>query len=395
MSRCTELLKNSEPTGATRKLSVQLRPLAAAMSSNDIAKWDALERRSLLANPFLSSAFLFSQPEQRLRDCELHLLTVETEGRWLAAGLFQKKSRSRNLALPHLVALPMLHVYKTGMLIDAEHARSAVAAIWEHLRGSGLHGIKFPLFPLGSPLSFLLNDECDRQHLKPVTRDHFLRASVSTHERDPSSGVSPARLKSLARGRRILERYGNVQLEIKAGSRLDDEAVERFLFLEAAGWKGRANVALLSNSVEADSFRRLSSRLMQDDRLRFAELRTAQEVVASLCLFRSESDYYAFKIGWNPDYERCCPGFLLAHMLRSNIKNIEDCERIDGCARQGSFLDHVWESRKEIGTIIFPTTRWGSVAAQRSHEVSRGLQLVRSLKKKLSRNLFSAGGTDE
>lgn len=391
MSQIPEKLKPSKTQQEVRKLRVRMLPFTGVIPTAEIAQWNDLERRSLLANPFLSSAFLLSQPKQRLRESELQLLAVERGTQWMAAGVFRKETGSRHLALPHLVALPILHVYKTGMLIDAEESQAVVSAIWNFLIEQGLHGIKFPLFPLASPLSFVLNGECDQRQIKPVVRDQFLRASVSRHEKDALAGVSPKRLKSLARGKRFLERDGDVSLVIAKGIDQGQHAIERFLRLESAGWKGQKDVALLSTAEEAHSFRQLASQLLKNDRIRFAELKAGQRVVASMCLFRSESDFYAFKIGWEPDFERGCPGFLLAHMLREQIKSIDDCERIDGCARQGSFLDHVWESRKEMGTIIFPTTRWGSITAQRSNEISRGIRLVRRLKKKLTRKSSLSG----
>lgn len=270
------------------------------------------------------------------------------------------------MPLPHLVALPMLHVYKTGLLIDAAESRTAVHTLWNHLREAGWHGLKFPLFPIGSPLSLLLNAECERRQLGMVTHNQFERAIVSRHQASCHSGISSARLKSLQRGSRALERCGEVNLRFNDATLDGGAAIERFLSLESLGWKGLAGVSLLSNADEAEAFRQIAREFQHQRRICFAELSAGTDLIASMCLFRSESDYYAFKIGWNPEYERGCPGFLLGHLIRRHIGELAGCERLDGCGRQGIFLDHVWDARKIIADAVFPTTRWGSLAAQGS-----------------------------
>ena len=109
---------------------------------------------------------------------------------------------------------------------------------------------------------------------------------------------------------------------------------------------------------------------------RSAELAIDQQVIASMCLLRSGSDYYAYKIGWDPQFERGCPGFLLAAEIQSNLHRLPHCERIDSCASPGSFLEHVWPGQKQIGTALYTTTRLGSIAA-------RGTRLARDLYRQL------------
>ena len=50
------------------------------------------------------------------------------------------------------------------------------------------------------------------------------------------------------------------------------EAIERFLTLEAAGWKGVAHTATPSTAGEADFFRAVCSSFAADNRLRLLSL---------------------------------------------------------------------------------------------------------------------------
>lgn len=328
-------------------------------------EWRALERRSLLGNPFLSPSFLIPQPSSNSTTGAPQLLTIiDDQGRWQAAGLFERVRGTRQLPLPHLRAVRMQHAYKTGVLIDATHSQEVVNALWNFTRVQGFHGLAFPLFPMGSSLDCLLVDRCRQEQLAVITDDLFERAAVNSLYTGVDTGMSIRRAKSLRRGQRALQKHGELAMRFRSCSPHDLSAVEQFLYLEALGWKGNAQTALACQAVEAHAFRQIALGLASRDRIRFAELVIEDRVIASMCLLRSEADYYAFKIGWDPQFERGCPGFLLAHEIRQRVNELPGCERIDSCAAAGSFLEHVWPDRKLMGTVLFTTTRWGSMAAR-------------------------------
>ncbi len=160
---------------------------------------------------------------------------------------------------------------------------------------------------------------------------------------------------------------GAVEFRIREQAGVDD-----FLHLESLGWKGQEGTALACDPKQTEAFRWVADSFGRLDRVRFAEIALSGRVVASMCLFRSETDYYAFKIGWDPALERGCPGYLLASELQAHLTDLPGCERIDGCASAGSFLDHVWPDRKEMAVATYTTTRWGAAAA-RGTEIVRGL----------------------
>lgn len=354
------------PTDADLELLVQLRPFPQETSPDFEAFWRDLERRSLLRNPFLSASFLLPQWDLE-SPLGVEFLTVQDQsGCWLFAGLFQRIRGTRELPLPHLRALCTQHTFKSGVLVDANRCEEVIAAVWQFLRRQNLHGLSFPTLPLRSSLACLLREKCEIDHTGAFESDVFERATTSLADLD-ESGMSSKRAKSLRRGRRALEKLGTLEFRIRDQAGTDD-----FLRLETLGWKGNSGSALACDPRQADAFRRVIAGFGRQQRVQFAELTLAEQVIASMCLFRSESDYYAFKIGWDPQLERGCPGFLLASEIQSHLTDLPGCERIDGCAKPGSFLDHVWSGRKALGIATFTTTRWGAAAA-------RGTEMVRNL----------------
>jgi CelD/BcsL family acetyltransferase involved in cellulose biosynthesis len=360
----------------------QLRPFPCETSPAFEAAWRDLERRSLLRNPFLSPSFLLSQYQSEEGGASAQLLTIiDGQGNWLLAGLFERVSGTRQLPLPHMRAVRTAHSFKTGMLVDATQRELVVETLWKFLRQQNLHGLSFPMFPMQSALASLLTERCQRDRTAVIVRDLHARATVSPFD---GSAMSPKRAKSLRRGRRALEKFGNVSLRFTGCPDGELSAVERFLYLESLGWKGEAQSALACCPSEVEALKSLALRLATRDRIRFAELALDERVIASLCLFRSESDYYAFKIGWDPQFERGCPGFLLAAEIQDNLSRLPRCASIDSCASPGSFLDHVWPGRKQIGTVLFTTTLWGSAAA-------KGMRWARDVYRQMRGHMASSG----
>lgn len=345
------------------QLVVQLRPLPNATDLLFEARWRDLERRSVHANPFLSPSLLLHPSRFCPRPEAAQLLTVvDGSGRWLAAGLFEFISSSRQMPLPHLQAVQSEHSYLTGLLLDPGGGET-VQSLWQFLDEQGLHGLFFRQFPIASRLGDLLNEHCASLRLSVAVDDLQQRASVATEDAATTNGISDKRAKSLQKGKRAVARHGNVSLRIRGCTREDQSAIDQFLYLESLGWKGDSQSAIVSCPSDAEWFRKAATSLSDYDRIRFAEMLVDDRVFASLCLLRAQGEYFAFKIGWDPQFERGGPGFLLAAELRKQIETLPGCERIDGCARPGSFLDHVWPGRLSIANVLFTTNRRGSIAA--------------------------------
>ena len=368
------------------ELFVRLQPFPCESSPGLLLEWRNLEQRSLLRNPFLSSAFLYPQWQFAEGAPKAQLLTVvDRDGHWQFAGLFERVRGTRRLPLPHLRAAETNHTFMTGCLIDTERSEAVIDSLWSYLRRQQLHGLSFPMFPVDSSLGSLLKRQCEKSGTITTVDDLCLRATVT-----PQSGtaMSSKRAKSLRRGRRALEKVGQVSLRFDHCPVDDLSSVERFLFLESLGWKGASQSALACRMDEVQAFKATARVLAEQNRIHFAELHVDERVIASMCLFRSGSDYYAFKIGWDPQFERGCPGFLLAADLQENMQLLPECQSIDSCACPGSFLDHIWPGRMPIGTALFTTTTWGSLAV-------RGTRLARKILRRVRGSSRTTDGTAE
>jgi CelD/BcsL family acetyltransferase involved in cellulose biosynthesis len=124
-------------------------------------------------------------------------------------------------------------------------------------------------------------------------------------------------MAELARKERGLRRLGRLEFEVVATPRAVAFGFEACLRLEAAGWKGRADTAMLSSPAKAGFYRALVSRLAAAGQLRLALLRLDAHLLAfNLCVAHAGA-LASLKIGYNeaPEWRTFGPGQLLQALL--------------------------------------------------------------------------------
>lgn len=94
------------------------------------------------------------------------------------------------------------------------------------------------------------------------------------------AGVSRNLRSQLGRSRRALEREGTVLLRAGGRERSLDEDLERFLRLEASGWKGREGTAILGSERTSRLYREFARAARADGRLRLLLLEVDGVLVA-------------------------------------------------------------------------------------------------------------------
>lgn len=130
---------------------------------------------------------------------------------------------------------------------------------------------------------------------------------------------SPTYLKESLHGRTRLklgQKRRNFESLLGHGLRLVDRgpeppAVERFLALEASGWKGRARTAMLSLPGESDFFREVCARFRDRGRLRMLSLEAGDTTVAMRCDVAAGEGLFSLKTSYDERYARFSPGLLL------------------------------------------------------------------------------------
>ena len=334
-----------------------------------VARWCDLETRSCHANAFLSPEFLLPAWKWLEPDGNSFLLTVEERqtGRLRSLGCFQESPGSRLLALPHLVAAKTMHSFRTGMLLDESTADRTLNAWLRYLqKQSRWGGVVFPTMRLDSILAQRMQAALKACNLSWHTGPQITSAAFFppiASEGTLSEHLSKHRCKLLRQKQRNLESVGPVTLRRIERSDEVAQAIEQFLSLENAGWKGKEGTSLQSNFATAEFLRSMATGFFERGKLVLTQLLAGDHVVASTINLHGASTLFAFKIGWDPHFAKASPGILHENLLLPLVcRDFPEVTCLDSCSRPGSFLEDIWPHRITIADAVIPTSRFGQTA---------------------------------
>jgi Acetyltransferase (GNAT) domain len=355
------------PAGSFRARSVT----PGALSATDVRRWAALEARSVEPNAYLSPHFVLPALKHLPEYAHMLITLVERSpadpagpGELVAAGVFQPTRASRLLPVPHRVAFSGRYVNLGGILLDAQAAGPALAALAEHLGADG--GLEIAPCWADGGLSALAADPAlqgvlhhdavtdNRAVLYPSLADSQLQAMRHS-----------GRIHTLDRQLRRLRRLGDVGWRCHRGQHLPASAVEDFLRLEHAGWKGEQGSSLRSHAHDEAFFRAMVAAFAAEGRAIFTELSLDGRAIASICHFVSGRMAFSFKIGWDPAFKSYSPGLLNEiELMRHAAEAFADIDCVDSGSGPSGFINALWPSRRALASVVLPHGSLGRAAAR-------------------------------
>lgn len=338
------------------------------LTAADRQAWQELEADAVCPNPFLSPDFVM--PAWRHLESHTHpLLIVITRGlEWIGLGIFESSRPRRRMPVPHLRCWRSEHSFLQGLLLRQGETQAALQVFWQFmLHGQhNWHAISFAQLPHDSPYYPLLHETGREQGADVYTGESFSRACLWLKQETPETvleGISPRRQRSLRQAWNWLNRQGETEFRIQQNTRQLGHSCRRFLELEALGWKGNQYSALSCTPANESFFREMSNNFILNQRLFVSELTCNDEVIGSVVHLLAGDAAYAFKLGWEPQLARGCPGFQLkAQMLYRAHSRFPQLQLIDSCSSPGSFIEHVWSGRRQFSDSVFFTSRAGVIA---------------------------------
>ncbi|MFC8923164.1 GNAT family N-acetyltransferase [Cellulosimicrobium sp. NPDC057127] len=253
----------------------------------ELEAWARLGSRAADPNPYFEPAVLVPASRHLDRRGGLRLLVVEEDGDWRTVLPFEPTDERRPLRGRTSTAGPLLGFVSPcgNPLVHEDDAAASVDRLVDALlrRGRELgHLVDLARLDVDAWTGRALLAALDRRGVPRRTWDEMSRGALATTGEpvDVLAELSRSRRRGLLRGRRSLERELGAALEPTWAT--DAGAVERFLALQAAGWKGHATEggrALLLSDATASWFRDLA-RLAGPD-LRVLEVRSGATLVYS------------------------------------------------------------------------------------------------------------------
>lgn len=128
----------------------------------------------------------------------------------------------------------------------------------------------------------------------------------------PEQRFNKRKQADLRRRRRKLESQGEVDISIACPRPNEvDGLLDEFMELEASGWKGRAESALVYDPDSQAFFRRYGRLASEAGIFRFSALRVDGKLIAARIGAQCDGSFWGFKSGYDESYKNCSPGVLL------------------------------------------------------------------------------------
>ena len=339
--------------------------------------WDALSARAGNAHPYYSRHAMQAHAASGLANPDLSIVVVRGPDGIAAVLPFRRSYDICGLGRP--VALPFVSpfVTATAPLVAAGPERPAIlAALVEGLReASGGRPWRWPHL---SPETALGQDLCGALRAAGWTLGEVGRFTRPVLDRraDHADFLAghphPSRLKDLRRRGRRLAESGAVTFAVATeGPRLA-EAVETFLRLEAAGWKGDAGSAMACRAAHAAFARAIFAATGGPVHVRADTLSLDGRALAISLALVSGGTAYLLKTAYDEGTRALAPGLVLEAEIVRALHAEAFAERLDSATTGGSALESLYREHETVAELV-------AVPAGGRHFVSleRRLRLAR------------------
>ena len=334
------------------------------VAATHFAAWIDLSNRAIEPNVFLDPAFVLPAIRHfALSRPPAFLLVWEN-----AAGEPRKLLGLCPVLIPRRVfgatlARAWLHEHASvgAPLIDRARAVETMDFMLDWLCREHAHvtGLLFSKLRHNGPIMSLLEARAvitgcgvrlfDQHERAMLSRGIDGRTAVQT-------AFSSKKLKELRRLRRRLEDKGKLVYRSAGTCGEVYAAGERFLTLEAAGWKGQRGTALLSNQGVAAFTREMTSCLAREGKCRIDTIELDGRPVAICIILQSDGCAYLWKITYDERHAANSPGVQL--LLDITKRQLAD-ERVvftDSCAiPDHPMIDRIWRDRLPVTDALIAT----------------------------------------
>lgn len=165
--------------------------------------------------------------------------------------------------------------------------------------------------------------------------------------------ISKSSRRNMKRLLRQLGEKGEFEYDVARSPSDVRVALEEFLLLENAGWKGRQRTSLAADRFHAAFAREAVNNLAERDLCRIHSFKLDGRVIASLIVFVQSGHAWTWKTAYDEALSQYSPGTLL--IMRVTESHLEDpnIEMTDSCAVEDHpVMTRLWSERREFATMV-------------------------------------------
>ncbi len=330
----------------------------------------ALEPNPHMAPAAIAAATLLAKEDDIVVLCAWYSEALDFErlvGVWAL-----RRERGWRSGFAEVLTTPILPLYEVSSLpvIDRDHADEVSRALLRYLLAASdlPKTLALPLLPLEGPGYSALVEACRTTGSRMARYEHWSRPVMM-----PQDGDDSERYLRRALGSGYKKRMQQFRAVIKSGAlsfrrsrgQAAVEALDGFLALEAAGWKGAAGTAIACLPEDTAYFRRLAALFAAEDGLVIDTLLLDGSTLAMGLLIESAGRRHFLKIAYDETQGRHSPGRTLTiAMLRADLAATPPAFLDSGAGYGVDAGTYVWGERRAMGNVLIGIGGSGSPAAK-------------------------------
>jgi len=349
---------------------VSVEVAGAARLAEIQSEWRDLVARADAANVFMHPLLVALGARYPDARCVTLLGWRDNGGRRQLVGLWAFNiARAPRSIIPVsvLAAPPFAHAFLAAPVIDRNALDETLQAMLNAIAGD-------PALPKILALDGMRADGATMQALARVlaargSQPCHLRRSVRPMlacRRDAAASVdtmlSASTRKKLRQHRRRLAEKGALEATTIVEPEAVARAVEDFLKLEAAGWKGRERSALLCNSRDATFTREMMAALAPHGEAWVHALTLDGVPVSMQIVLRAGATAFTWKTAYDERLRDFSPGMLLLEDYTAAFLADPRIATVDSCAYDEASFMAVWDGREAMIELWLDARRGGSPA---------------------------------
>lgn len=385
-----EILANNRPL---RKLAIY--PASAGFEL--VEELDFLCTRTIEPNVFFNPRFL-APAMPRLEDREVKLAVIRDGDEYRNRLRLLVPFSVERPAVP--LGVPVMRTWSSPFgpigtpLVDHDDPIGVVEDFFGMLSRPHLKLPKVFVLPdmrLDGPLASVLATVAETRGLTMVTTgkaDRPVLESTLEGEAYLKASLRSHHYREFRRLKRRLGDLGKLEHIVARGPDEIRHAIESFLTLEAAGWKGRERTAMAIDRYRAAFAREAVHRLAEQDLCRIHSLTLDGRTIACLVVFVEAGVAYTWKTAYDETLATYSPGTLL--MIEVTRQHLDDPNIMmtDSCAvPDHPVMSRLWSERKPMGSLVIGLTpdadRLARQAASQLHLYRETRNMARLLRNRV------------
>ena len=267
-----------------------------------------------------------------------------------------------------VLAAPIRNLMPNGTpVIDRDYVAPVLAAMLDAIaRARGLPKLLSIDMINDGPVMSELQRVLAARSSRPVVLWRSTRPMLS-RKMEPATYfaqiMSGGRRRKLGQLRRKLSGRGELTLNVHRDRRAAMTAAERFIKLEAAGWKAKSGASERARARYRDFVRNAVASLADHGGVEVWELSLVGTAISMALILRHLSGVYDWKIAYDERQHDCSPGVLLAQDYTTAFLSDPKVAFADSCAANDSgVLGTLWDGRQPIVNLIVDARVGGSLA---------------------------------